>query len=91
MPYIKQVDREKLQYAIDNLLISIESVATNDNWAGILNYVFTKVLLETIPKVNYQNMAVAIGMLETAKLEFYRRLGEPYENVKIEENGDVYS
>ncbi len=29
-------------------------------------------------------------VLETAKLEFYRRVAGPYEDAKISENGEVY-
>jgi len=32
----------------------------------------------------------AIGALECAKLELYRRVAAPYEDTKIAENGDVY-
>ena len=31
-----------------------------------------------------------IGVLECAKLELYRRVAAPYEDDKIDENGDVY-
>ena len=30
-----------------------------------------------------------MGVLECCKLEFYRRVAAPYEDIKIEENGDV--
>lgn len=30
-----------------------------------------------------------IGACEGAKLEFYRRVASPYEDVKIKQNGDV--
>ena len=32
-----------------------------------------------------------VGVLECAKLELYRRLAAPYEDLKIEDNGDVYN
>ena len=31
-----------------------------------------------------------VGVLECAKLELYRRMAAPYEDEKIEDNGDVY-
>lgn len=40
--------------------------------------------------VDYQALAEAIAALECAKLELYRRLVAPYENHKIDLNGDVY-
>jgi hypothetical protein len=33
----------------------------------------------------------AIGVLECAKLELYRRVAAPYEDEKIAESGDVYT
>ena len=32
-----------------------------------------------------------IGALECAKLELYRRIAAPYEDTKIQENGEVYT
>lgn len=40
---------------------------------------------------NYEEYNSVIGVLESAKLEIYRRLVAPYENKKIVLNGDVYS
>jgi hypothetical protein len=39
---------------------------------------------------SYQVINDIIGVLEAAKLEFYRRVATPYEDTKIQENGDVY-
>jgi hypothetical protein len=58
---------------------------------GELNYMIT--LLVTLylgPKPNYVKHNSAIGALECAKLELYRRKVAPYEDTKILENGDVY-
>ena len=40
--------------------------------------------------LNYQTCNDVMGALEGAKAEFYRRVVGPYEDQKIEENGDVY-
>ena len=40
---------------------------------------------------NYTNINEVIGVLECAKLELYRRVAAPYEDEKIEQNGDVYN
>jgi len=84
MPYIKQYEREM----IDDLLLlpwEIEPPLTS----GQLNYLITKVLLETKPKryADYNNL---IGVLECVKLEMYRQAVAPYEDKKRKENGDVY-
>ena len=39
---------------------------------------------------SFDHYADAIAALECAKLELYRRLLAPYEDRKIQENGDVY-
>jgi hypothetical protein len=40
--------------------------------------------------VRYANVNEMIGALECCKLELYRILIAPYEDVKIDENGGVY-
>jgi hypothetical protein len=39
---------------------------------------------------NYANINEVIGVLECAKLEIYRRVAAPYEDEKIDQNGDVF-
>jgi len=41
-------------------------------------------------EIKYKTFESIIGMLESAKLEFYRRLMASYEDKKKEENGDVF-
>lgn len=82
MPYIKQ-DRRKT--------LASSTVIPKD--AGELNYLITELCdsyLTTIGK-SYQNINQVVGALECAKLEFYRRVAAPYEDLKKEENGDVYT
>ena len=55
---------------------------------GELNYVITRILKESYP-LRYFNLNRAMGVLECAKLEFYRRVVAPYEDIKIKESGDV--
>jgi len=78
MPYIKQKDR------------GIWAPST----PGELNFQITKMVDAFIQKtggVNYTNLNTAVGVLECAKLELYRRIAAPYEEVKMGENGDVYT
>lgn len=82
MPYIKQKDRNDL------IVRAIRFAQT----PGELNYQITTLLNEyRFPeKLSYQKINDILGALEGAKLEFYRRVAAPYENDKIEQNGDVY-
>jgi hypothetical protein len=59
--------------------------------AGELNYAITKMILKFVGEnPSYQRINDAMGALEGAKLEFYRRVAVPYEETKISQNGDVY-
>lgn len=84
MPYIAQEKREvfgEYLYGIGN----------NINSPGDLNYCFTvlmKLYLKKFGK-SYTSLNDCVGICESAKLEFYRREVEPYENIKIDINGDV--
>ena len=40
--------------------------------------------------ITYAHLNEAIGALECSKLEVYRRLAAPYEDVKAVQNGDVF-
>lgn len=58
---------------------------------GELNFQITTVIKDYWKKTgNYKGINDILGALEGAKLEFYRRIAVPYEDKKIQENGDVY-
>jgi len=95
MPYITEDQRQQLDGALEDLMVSIHKLTDNGKQIipgpGIYNYIFSTIL--AIPyghKPNYAKINEAIGILECAKLEFYRRVAVPYEEVKRELNGDVY-
>ena len=82
MPYIKDEDRKWLDPMLKQYAKS----------GGELNFQFTMLAITyfQINGGNYQAINDVLGALEGAKLEFYRRLAAPYEETKIEQNGDVY-
>jgi hypothetical protein len=83
MPYIKPEDREQFKLGLELL---------SPTCAGELNYLFTKIAIHYfIDKggAKYQHFNDIIGALEGCKLELYRRFIAPYEDKKIQENGDV--
>lgn len=85
MPYIKQEDRQRLKPLVD----AMEN--TEIRTPGELNYLLTLLahkFLNQKPE-SYQGYNDAVGALEGAKLELYRRHVASYENDKIKENGDV--
>ena len=66
-------------------------MATPDG-AGALNYAISRLIDETRvhSRMGYADMNAVMGVLESAKAEFYRRVVAPYEDKAIEKNGDIY-
>jgi hypothetical protein len=59
--------------------------------AGEINYIITRLVSAYFKRYpSYQSINDVLGALEGAKLEFYRRVVGPYEDRKLQENGDVY-
>ena len=87
MPYIKSEKRKKYETIIQELVGILKSLPPEEV-DGDLNYVVTKLLKEVYP-LRYYHINKAVGVLECIKLEFYRRVAAPYEDVKIKESGDV--
>ena len=81
MPYIEQNRREEI--IIDG------DTPQNE---GELNYAVTYAINEYLNNnvLTYATLNQAIGVLECAKLELYRRMASPYEDEKIKSIGDVY-
>jgi len=79
MPYIKDEDKTK---------VALDGAGT----PGELNYSFTTIALDYLERKgkNYTHINDVLGALEGCKLELYRRVVVPYENGKLEENGDVF-
>lgn len=59
---------------------------------GHLNFLITSLVADWIAREgkSYTSINAAIGALECAKLELYRRVAVPYEDDKCAANGDVY-
>jgi hypothetical protein len=87
MPYIKMEDRPKYEGPLGELIGILKSQPV-ERIDGELNYIITRILKEVYP-LRYFNLNRAMGVLECAKLEFYRRVAAPYEDIKIKENGEV--
>lgn len=79
MPYVAPLQRDQLE-------------TRPPSTAGELNYAITRLCLSYLHgrPGSYADLNEVVGVLECAKQEFYRRMAVPYEDRKIEENGDVY-
>lgn len=92
MPYIKQEFRDRIDPALDSLIevLTYDLEDTLGN-AGTLNYIITRLIVSQAgDEPTYRAVNNTIGILECAKLEFYRRYAAPYEDEKAHDNGDVY-
>lgn len=81
-----------MPYITQNARINLQNIEIKPHTSGELNYMLTNSCLDFLDSKdkNYESFNSVIGALEACKLEFYRRMITPYENKKIEENGDVY-
>lgn len=84
MPYIAPEARAELDHSIANCI---------PRDAGELQYAIARLIQQHMATrtMRYQVLNDVLGALEGAKLEFYRRVVVPYEDVKVHQNGDVYT
>ena len=85
MPYIDKAAHKKLDPLINTLATEISTI-------GSLNYCITKLCLNFLKRsiISYTALNEIPGVLECAKLEFYRKVLAKYEDKKCQENGEVY-
>jgi len=81
MPYIKKAARKSM------------SAGCDPETPGELNYVISSLVGEYIQRKgeSYTTHNEVLGVLTCVQLELYRRLTGPYEDVKLKENGDIFS
>lgn len=94
MPYIDKKSRERfvvINTETGQYLNLIDRLFEQIKTEGELNYVITKLLHEVIRKwgLSYTNLNLVIGILECVKLEIYRMVAAPYENLKAKTNGNI--
>lgn len=88
MPYIEQSDRLKYQPTIA-LVKSIFEL--NGITPGELNYLITMLAYLYLERkgLNYTHLNDIVGVLESAKAEFQRKVVSKYEDEKAKSNGEV--
>lgn len=93
MPYIKQSDRNKLDFAIEEAVRLLKSVAPDIyERPGPTNYTVTRIVAGALRPDggwSYHSLSRAIGVLRDAAAEMQRRLMDQRENAVIFANGDV--
>ena len=85
MPYVLQ---DPNRNALDPHLSALSEQIKNE---GDLNYVVTRLSLQLLLRkgLNYANLDAGMGMFLCCLLEMYTRIGRMYEDLKIQQNGDV--
>lgn len=85
MPYIAKDSRPPIELPLKEASHYIES-------AGDLNFAITTLCVNFLKKkgLRYVWLNTIVGVLECAKLEFYRKAAAPYEDTCIKKNGDVF-
>ncbi len=91
MPYIPPEERQELYPLISKVAGEIQAAVESGigKRGGEVNFVICT-LVDMLYDRNYTELSAAIGDVECAKLEIYRRLLSNYEDQKIVENGDVF-
>lgn len=101
MPYIKKIDRENYDSIIELAIKEFNRNQVGYGYdacmtgkkclpVGDINYMMSSILYKLFDdKPSYVRGNEIVGVLECIKQEFIRRRLNDYENIKIEENGDI--
>lgn len=87
MPYVNKDTKERFKKLVD------EINSTPIYLPGELNYLITEICQRYLYRhsdYGYVDINGVVGALDCCKMEFYRRIGCPFEDKKIIENGDAY-
>ena len=92
MPYIPQTRRDEINFELLDDSRDEGGLEWTPQNAGDLNFLVTCFIDNYLLKngTRYANINEMIGALECCKLELYRKIAAPYENLKEVENGAVY-
>ncbi len=82
MPYISPEKRPDMNKVVE--VMKVVGVKAD----GDLNYILFKYCKEAVPS-SYNSIKNFLGELDECRAEIRRRLLAPYEDMKIEQNGDV--
>lgn len=86
MPYIRQEQRHDIDILVDALAPLLKD-------PGRMNYAISRLIHRTVEREgqSYDCFNAILGVLDAVAKEFYRRVVAPYEERKMEQNGDVYT
>ena len=90
IPYIKKEKRLNFDEAINKLVALLKSstdAGMHDN--GNVVYAIYRLLIDIYSHGNFEIKSNALKVLESAKLEYYRKVMAIYEELKEKENGSI--
>lgn len=90
MPYIKKEDRPQYDPYIQDVVNALTAGGKVKFDVGHLNYVLSGIVWKLFDSdKKYKTANDLSGVLSCVDKEFYRRKVVAYENLKIDENGDI--
>ena len=88
MPYISRPERVPYQGILDEIAETVPKDQAKR--PGHLNFLITSLLRRVYgPNMRYADHNEVMGVLNCVSQEFYRRFTSPYEDQKIEQEGDI--
>lgn len=85
MPYITQGKRAQTDTEIDALIAKLQKMGLGDAVYAVYR-LLTKLYGN---KDSFTVKAQALSVLQAVELEYYRKVIAPYEDKKIQENGEI--
>lgn len=90
MPYITEGRRKLYEPHLRELISHLNAETLHGcQFSGDVVYVIYKILKTLYGDGRFEERVNALKVLESAKLEYYRRVVAPYEDQKIKDNSDV--
>jgi len=88
MPYISKQERALYDEEIDSL---VTKLLPSGNVEPHVTYIVYKLMKELFGRAGFRwkIKVTPLKILESVKFEYYRRVIGPYEDNKIEENGEI--
>ena len=84
---VEQIDHDYVKYSdSDSYSLTPEHLG---QLLGDINYSVSRLISKIMGTPTYPKIAMVTGVLENIKQEYYRRVAEPYEDIKIRQNGDI--
>jgi hypothetical protein len=91
-PYILPSSRPPIDEAVDHLVEVIRSQNSDGAWMGDAAYAISRLLPGLTLKFGeprYWHMVALMGIMETVKIELFKRIASPFELERMKHNGDV--